>query len=146
MEVVHDTLSMELPFKSIRAKASAPPGQKQRRDFCTRLEEILRPFFKRLDLPISAKLLAMGGLTEHSPFSVVRVSSERQLALDVENNVVVESLHLASRSGASMALVESSTPRTCFIGILNHARCWTASRARLCAARILREGMGPFER
>ena len=73
------------------------------------------------------------------------MSSDPQLALDVENNVVVESLHLAARSGASMALVETGTPRTCFIGILNHARYWTASRARLCAARILREGMGPFE-
>ena len=146
MEVIRDTLNMEFPFKSARAQASAQPGAKQRREFCTRLEAVLRPFFKRLGQVVSVDLAAISNLTQDCPFSVVRVSSEQQLALDVDSNILVEALHLATQSGASSALMESSTPRTCFIGILNHARYWTASRARLCAARILREGMGPFER
>ena len=146
MEVIRDTLNMELPFRSARAQASAQPGAKQRREFCARLEAVLRPFFKRLGQAVSVDLAALSSLTQDCPFSVVRVSSEQQLALDVDSNIVVEALHLATQSGASLALMESSTPRTCFIGILNHARYWTASRARLCAARILREGMGPFER
>jgi len=146
MEVIRDTLNMELPFKSARAQASAKAGAKQRREFCVRLEAVLRPFFKRLGQTASVSLLGARSVSEHCPFSVVRVSSDRQLALDVEDSVVQEALHLAARSGASMALMETGTPRTCVIGILNHARYWTASRARLCAARILREGMGSFER
>ncbi len=145
MEVIRDTLNMELPFKSIRSQASAPPTLKQRREFCVRMEGALRPFFKRLGQTVSVDLVAIRALTQDCPFSVVGVSNERELALDVEHNIVRETLHLASRSGASMALIETNKPRTCFVGILNHARYWTASRARLCAARILREGMGPFE-
>jgi hypothetical protein len=106
----------------------------------------LRPFFKRLGQTISVDLISVRGLTEDCPFSVVRVSSERQLELGVETTVVLDALQLAARSGASMALIETSTPRTCFIGILNHARYWTVSRARLCAARMLRVGMGAFEK
>ena len=48
MEVIRDTLSMELPFKSVRARASVRPGGRVRRDFCARLQGVLRPFFKRL--------------------------------------------------------------------------------------------------
>jgi hypothetical protein len=146
MEVIRDTLSMELPFKTVRAMASGPPGAKQCREFCARLEAALRPFFKRLGLTVFVDQVALSNLTEDCPFSVVRVSSERQLALNDDSNIVVAALHLAARSGASLVLMETDTPRTCFVAILNHARYWTASRARLCAARILREGMGPFER
>jgi hypothetical protein len=146
MEVIRDSLSMELPFKAVRLQASASPSPKQRRDFCARLESALRPFFKRLGQTVSVNLISVRGLTEDCPFSVVRLSTERQLDLGVESTVVLDALHLATRSGASMALMETGTSRTCFIGILNHARYWTVSRARLCAARILREGMGAFEK
>lgn len=146
MEVIRDTLSMELPFKAVREKASAQPALKQRREFCVRVEGALQPFFKRLGQTVSVGVVAIRGLTEDCPFSVVRVTSERQLALGIEDGIVREAVAISARTGASMALVEPNTPRTCFIGILNHARYWTASRARLCAAQILREGMGPFER
>jgi hypothetical protein len=145
MEVIHDTLSVELPFKSVRAKASAAPSPKQRREFCQRMEGVLRPFFKRLGQTVSVDQPAVRGVTEDCPFSVVRISEEREFALEVQDNIARQALELANRTGASMAIIETDTPRTCFVGILNHARYWTASRARLCAVRILREGMGSFE-
>jgi hypothetical protein len=145
MEVIHDTLSVELPFKSVRAKASAAPSPKQRREFCQRMEGLLRPFFKRLGQTVSVDQPAVRGVTEDCPFSVVRISNEREFELEVEDNIARQALELANRTGASMAIIETDMARTCFLGILNHARYWTASRARLCAIRILREGMGPFE-
>jgi methylase of polypeptide subunit release factors len=145
MEVIRDTLSVEFPFKSVRAKASAAPSLKQRREFRMRMEGVLRPFFKRLGQTVSVDLPAVRGVTEDCPFSVVRITNERLLALEVEDDIARQALELANRTGASMAIIETDTPRTCFVGILNHARYWTASRARLCAVRILREGMGPFE-
>jgi hypothetical protein len=110
-----------------------------------RMEGVLRPFFKRIGQTISVHLAAIRGVTEDCPFSVVRISNEREFALEMEDNIARQALELANRTGASMAIIETDTPRTCFVGILNHARYWTASRARLCAIRILREGMGPFE-
>jgi hypothetical protein len=145
MEVIRDTLSMELPFKSVRAKASARPGSRQRREFCVRMEGVLRPFFRRLGQSISVDIPAITGVAEDGPFSVVRIGNERQLPLPVDDGIARQALELANRTGASMAIIETNTPRTCFVGILNHARYWTPSRARLCAIRILREGMGPFE-
>jgi hypothetical protein len=145
MEVIRDTLSVELPFKSVRAKATAPPSARQRREFCARMEGVLRPFFRRLGQPVSVDIPAITGVAEDCPFSVVRIGNERQLPLEVEDNVAKLALELANRTGASMAIIETSTPRICFVGILNHARYWTLSRARLCAIRVLREGMGPFE-
>ena len=62
---------MELPFKMVRAKASAPPGEKRYREFCARLEGTLRPFFKRLGQTVSVGRLTVHGLTEDCPFSVV---------------------------------------------------------------------------
>jgi SAM-dependent methyltransferase len=145
MEVIRDTLSVELPFRSVRAKASAAPSRKQQREFRMRMEGVLRPFFKRLGQTVSVDLPAVRGVTEDCPFSVVRITNERLLALEAEDDIARQALELANRTGASMAIIETDTPRTCFVGILNHARYWTASRARLCAVRILREGMGPFE-
>jgi type I restriction-modification system DNA methylase subunit len=145
MEVIRDTLRVELPFKSVRARASAPPSQKQRRDFCMRMEGVLRPFFKRIGQTVSVGPSALSGVAEDCPFSVLRISNERQLDLEVDDNIARQALEMANRTGASMAIIETNTPRSCFIGILNHARYWTASRARLCAIRMLRDSMGPFE-
>ena len=145
MEVIHDTLSVELPFKSVRARASASPSPKQRREFCTRMEGVLRPFFKRLGQTVFVDLPVFSGVANEGPFSVVRITNERELDLELEDDIARQALELASRTGASMAIIETDTPLTCLIGILNHARYWTASRARLCAVRMLREGMGPFE-
>jgi SAM-dependent methyltransferase len=145
MEVIRDTLSAELPFKSVRAKASARPSPRQRREFCARMEGALRPFFKRLGQTVSVDLPTIAGVAADCPFSVVRISNERQLLLEAENKVVRQALELANRTGASMAIIETDAPHACFVGILNHARYWTPSRARLCAIRVLREGMAPIE-
>jgi hypothetical protein len=146
MEVIRDTLSVELPFKSVRKKASEPPSQKQHRQFCMRMEGVLRPFFKRIGQTVSVDPAPVRGATKDSPFSVLRIGNERQLALEVDHHIVRQALELANRTGASMAIIETDTPRTCFVGILNHARYWTNSRARLYAVRVLWEAMDPFER
>ena len=145
MEVIHDTLSVELPFKSVRAKASASPSPKQRRDFCARMEGVLRPFFKRLGQNVAVRPAELLRGNDECPFSVVTVTNEPQLGLELDDKIAPQVLELASSTGASMALIEPDTPRTLVIAILNHARYWTDSRARLCAIRILSEGMRPFE-
>ncbi len=146
MEVIRDTLSVELPFKSVRAKASLPPPAKQRREFCTRMEGVLRPFFKRLGQSVEVRPAQLFNEKEDVPFSMVAVTNEPEFGFDFDTELVAQTLELASRTGASMAFIETATPRTVLVGILNHARYWTNSRARLCASRMLWEAMDPFER
>jgi type I restriction-modification system DNA methylase subunit len=146
MEVIRDTLSVELPFKSVRAKASAPPSTKQRREFCARMEGVLRPFFKRLCQGVAVRPADLFAGKHDSPFSVVTVTNEPELGLEFDTELAAQALKLASSTGASMAFIEPDAPRTLLVGILNHARYWTNSRARLCATRMLWEAMDPFER
>ena len=145
MEVIRDTLSVELPFKSIRAHASRPPSAKLRREFCTRMEGILRPFFKRLGQTVAVRSADVLRVRQDCPFSVVTVTNEPQLELGLVDEIAPQVLELASTSGASMAILDAGVPRTLVVAMLNHARYWTPSRARLCAVRILNEGMGSFE-
>ena len=81
-----------------------------------------------------------------SPFSVITITNEQEFDFELDVVLTRQALQLASTSGASMVLIHSDTPRTLIIGILDQVRYWTASRGRLCALRVLREGMGPFEK
>ena len=146
MEVIRDTLSVELPFKPVRAKASLPPSTKQRREFCSRMEGVLRPFFKRIGQRVAVRPADLFAGKHDSPFSVVAVTNEPEFGFEFDTELAAQALELASGTGASMAFIEPPTPRTLLVGILNHARYWTNSRARLCATRMLWEAMDPFER
>jgi fibrillarin-like rRNA methylase len=42
-------------------------------------------------------------------------------------------------------MVYHELPSALAVGVLNQYRYWTPSRARLCAAEILRRHMAPFE-
>ncbi len=145
MDVIRDTLSVELPFKSVRRKASLPPVTKQRREFCSRMEGVLRPFFRRIGQTVAVRLANILGAKNDAPFAAVTVTNEAELDFDLDNELVAQVLTLASSTGASMAILDAGVPRTLVVAILNHARYWTPSRSRLCAVRILSEGMGPFE-
>ena len=146
MEVIRDTLSVELPFKAVRAKASLPPSTKQRREFCARMEGVLRPFFKRLGQSVVVRPADLFSAKNDTPFSIVTVTNEPELGLEFDTELARQALELASGTGASMAFIEPDAPRTLLVGIMNHARYWTNSRARLCATRMLWEAMDPFER
>lgn len=144
-EVIRDTLSMELPFKSVRAKASLPPSAKQRGEFCARMEGVLKPFFKRLGQTVAVHPADLLGDRNECPFSAVTITNEPQFNLELDATLAAQAMQLASDTGASMAFIEPGSPRTLIVAILNDARYWTNSRARLCAVRMLWEAMNPFE-
>ncbi|HXI84513.1 MAG TPA: N-6 DNA methylase [Verrucomicrobiae bacterium] len=145
MEVIRDTLSVELPFKSVRRRASASPKPQQCTEFCARMETVLRPFFKRIGQGVCVTLSDIGAGAKDAPFSAIVITNTPELSYDLDDTVIASALELASGTGASMAMIDAEIPRTLIVAILNHSRYWTASRARLCAIRILSEGMGPFE-
>jgi len=110
------------------------------------MEGVLRPFFKRLGQGVAVRPANLFPGKRDSSFSVIVVTNEPELDLEFDTDLAMQALELASGTGASMAFIEPDAPRTLLVGILNHARYWTNSRARLCATRMLWEAMDPFER
>ena len=64
--------------------------------------------------------------------------------MQLDPRIPAEVLEIANKTGASMIFKE--VPGALAVGVLNQYRYWTPSRARLCAATILREHMALFER
>ena len=146
MEVIRDTLSVELPYNAVRTRASAPPAEKQkeREKFRTRLETMLRPFLKRIGKDVSVVIETPTNAVLTTPYSTLIIRGESELDLESDPRIPAEVLEIANKTGASMIFKE--LPDALAVGVLNQYRYWTPSRARLCAATILREHMAPFER
>ncbi len=147
MEVIRDTLSVELPYQKVRARACLPPTEKEkeREKFRARVESILRPFFERLGKNVSVSLDTPANAVATTPFSILTVRGERELELSAAPEIQTQVLALANQTGASMVYIELPG-LTLAVGVLNQYRYWTPSRARLCATEILHRHMGPFER
>ena len=146
MEVVRDTLSVELPYGAIRKRAFMPPREKdkEREKFRARVETVLRPFFKRLGKEVSVTLETPANAVAKTPYSILTIRVDAELGLESDVQVLPEVLAIANQTGASMVYHE--LPSALAVGVLNQYRYWTPSRARLCAAEILRRHMAPFER
>lgn len=146
MEVIRDTLSVELPYGAIRKRACLPPREKdkEREKFRGRVETVLRPFFKRLGKEVSVTLDTPASAVATTPYSIFTIRVDAELGLESDSKILPEVLAIANQTGASMVYHE--LPSALAVGVLNQYRYWTPSRARLCAAEILRRHMAPFER
>ena len=146
MEVICDTLSVELPYGTVRARACLPPSEKQkeREKFRARLETTLRPFFKRLGKEVTVVIETPANTVLTTPYSTLIIRGESELDFELDPKIPAEVLEIANKTGASMIFKE--VPGALAVGVLNQYRYWTPSRARLCAATSLREHMALFER
>jgi hypothetical protein len=141
VEVIHDTLAVAMPFKKARKAACAGPTGKQREAFRVRLESALRPFFRKLGQEVCVELWK--GSPKSSPYSVLLLrtaNAATTVPMGMFEKVIVP---LANQSGASRIFQEIEGGLV--IAVLNQWRYWTPSRARLCAAEILRNHMAGFE-
>lgn len=144
IEVIEDTLCVSLPYKKSRKRACARP-ESARLEFCEKLESLLLPFFRVLGQLPEVRLVAFDEpLDSHAPFSTLTVGVRGQKAIVPDEIVTKRVLHLASDSGATRVIQEQESGLV--VGILNQYRYWTASRARLLAAEILRRHAAIFER
>lgn len=145
MEVIRDTLSVELPYGAVRKRACLPPREKdkERDNFRKRVETVLRPFFKRLGKEVSVTLDTPASAVATTPYSILTFRVDAELGLESDSKILPEVLAIANQTGASMVYHE--LPSALAVGVLNQYRYWTPSRARLCAAEILRRHMAPFE-
>jgi hypothetical protein len=142
IEVIEDTLSVCLPYKESRDRACARPEDPDRLDFCRKLDSLLLPFFKVIGKRPEVNLATLS-LDSQAPFSILTIGVRGQQSLVLGESITKRVFHLASNTGATRVIQEQE--RGLVIGILNQYRYWTASRARLLAAEILRRHALVFE-
>ena len=143
-EVIRDTLAVAMPYDEVRQEACAFPRQKQREVFRARLESALRPFFRKLGQEVHVSAWRPGDIHNAvAPYSVLLVGTASGPPDFPEDLFEKKVLPLANETGASRVIFEADYGLV--VAMLNQWRYWTPSRARLCAAEILRRHMAIFE-
>jgi len=145
LEVIRDTLEVCLPYERSRKRACQHPTDRERDRFICRLQRLLKPFFEVVGQEPEVAPWAQKGRSASAPvpFTVLIISKCGQPHAEPDAVVVDGVLPLAHEAGASQIIqpIEGGL----LVAILNQYRYWTPSRARLCAARILRSHMDAFE-
>jgi hypothetical protein len=105
------------------------------------VESALRPFVRKLGRDVRG--FVWEAAPESSPYSVLLLGPASDPP-DFPQAVFREQiLPLANQTGASRVVIELDSGLA--VATLNQWRYWTPSRARLCAAEILRKYMAVFE-
>jgi len=145
MEVVRDTVDVAMPFIESRNRACTPPRPDECEHFRSRLESILRPFFKVTGDQPRVELWKPDAafLQTSSPFGLLLISKQgtrMPAPVDLFRGVL---LKLAEDTGSTRIIqqVEGGL----IVALLNQYRYWTPSRARLLAAELIREHFNVFE-
>lgn len=145
LEVIEDTLRVESPFQDARRTACRPPYPSEKEGFRRRLESVIRPFFRVLGKEPHVVVWKPEDrfLQDKAPFGIVVISEKN--SANTEPGAFFEDaiLELAKDTGSTRIIHEVG--KGVVVGILNQYRYWTASRARLLGAEIVRQHMSPFE-
>jgi hypothetical protein len=143
VEVIKETLETALPYNSVREQACKHPTTPQKHRFASRLESVLRPFVCKHGKDVQVTLWSLAASTNSlAPYSLLLVGTDKTPPAVSESMFRDQVLPLASESGASRVLFEVENGIA--VGILNQQRYWTRSRARLCAAEIVKRHMSAF--
>jgi hypothetical protein len=144
LEVIRDTLEVCLPYDRSRERACRPPTGKEQERFRGQLQRLLKPFFEVVgeEPEVAPWTPTRVGARALMPFGVLVISKSGPPHAEPDEIVLNGVLPLANETGASQIIqqIEGGV----LVAILNQYRYWTPSRARLCAAGILRSHMGAF--
>jgi hypothetical protein len=123
-------------------RASTPPTKPECTAFGRRLESILRPLFKKMDLEPDVVFWKPADDAD-SPFVVFNLGNKGDTPPETDSLFREAVLPLANETGASRIIKMAN--RSLVIGLLRQYRYWTPSRARMLAAEIIRYHLGVFE-
>lgn len=145
LEVINDTLRVELPFNDARREACRSPLTPEIETFRRRLESVLRPFFKVLDKDPQVIVWKPDDafLQKEAPFGIVLIGERGGTTLEPDALFHDVLLRLADDTGTTRII--QHLEGGLLVGILRQYRYWTPSRARLLGAEIVRQHMGVFE-
>jgi hypothetical protein len=145
LEAIADTLEIREPSDELGKRASEPPSPAERNKFRTRLDSILRPFFKITGDEAQVELWKPGEafLQTSAPFGLLLIS-KRGATLPAPNGLFREVLlKLADDTGSTQIIQQVDGGLV--VALLNQYRYWTQSRARLLGAELVREHLDVFE-
>jgi hypothetical protein len=138
MQVINDTVEMEMPFKESRDTACAKVNNLQKDAFAEKLLALLNPFFDVIDKRAVLKTFNESGA--YIALFLYDGNSQREIPSHIPWEEITEQ---AERYGSTQIYVE--TEAGLIIAMRNQRRYWTLTRARLCALDIINEYMGVFE-
>ena len=144
IQVIRDTLEVSLPYDASRQRACGAPTASERERFRHRIEQLLKPFFEVVgeEPVVSLWRPENVGPKDDMPFGVMLIGKKGQPQAEPDALFRDRVLPLANETGASQ--IFEPTEGGLLVAILSQYRYWTPSRARLCAAEILRYHMGAF--
>ena len=141
--VIKDTLRFGAPYRSARVPAEKPPEDQQVMEFCQYLVEMVQPFVR-----FSLTQLFATETTSHDeplslPWRFISFSPHRTPAT-LPTELLAHVIQEANRTASSRIIVVAPKGGL-IIGLLNQARFWSLSRARLCGLHIVRQHLGAFQ-
>ncbi|CAN5902299.1 N-6 DNA methylase [soil metagenome] len=137
LQVIDDTLRLNLPFAANRKEAQKRPSREQVEAFCEALFTNLHPWAKKAERAIQ---VLRHPLQHSSPWQLVRVQIGRVSASDTTAaSDWLAALRLADQLAASEVLYPDEQAGCLWVARLAQARYWSLSQARLLARRIVWE-------
>jgi N-6 DNA Methylase len=145
LEVIADTLEIREPSDEMGKRASVPPSASERNKFKSRLETILRPFFKVTGDEPQVELWKPDAafLRASAPFGLLLISN-RGTKMPAPDGLFREVLLKLAEDTGSTRIIQQ-VDGGLVVALLNQYRYWTLSRARLLGAELVREHLDVFE-
>jgi hypothetical protein len=144
LQVISDTLDVCLPYDQSRQRACQAATGKEQERFRRRIERLLKPFFEVVGERPQVVLWRPEGVGPRTDltFGVLLIGERGRPVAKPDDFFRDRIVPLANETGASQIIqrIEGGL----LVAILNQYRYWTPSRARLCAAGILRSHMDAF--
>lgn len=148
LQVIRDTLNVSLPYVEILQHACTSPKVDEQVKFQQHLESLLCPFFNvmgkqpRLDF-WQPQAKQSSDLPKHEPYAIMLLNTQSTPIVEPDTALWLQVVEIASKNGATLVFLE--VERGLAIAVTNQYRYWTLTRARLCAAEIIRRFMHLFE-
>lgn len=134
VQVIEDTLEMNLPFKDNQKKAQEKPDKKIIKEFIDSLQTGLKPFFAILKNDLEIDVIADLN-SDFSPWVFLSVSTGS--VQPIANKTIQEICSIADKNASSQIILQQKN--SLVIGILKQRRYWTKTRARILSQKILFE-------
>lgn len=133
-QVIADTLAIRMPYVPVRRTANRIPDKEQVKRFTSKLEALIKPFFKEMDGDV--KCDRRDG-DSRSWIFIDLVSNEFKGDTAKHSPTIKFFEQLAKNEGTTRVILELEKGYLC-IGLIAQRMFFTESRARLCALEILR--------
>jgi hypothetical protein len=143
VQVARDTLFAAASYRKAGKAALDRTIRETREPFVKTLLESLEPYFDVCGEHAAVREPELEIDTWREPWFFLSVSRDAE-TVAVTPGLLRKAMDIANQRGASRIIVHAPGKRGLLLGLLNQRRWWTATRARLCSQRIIRQHLGAF--